>query len=175
VTYRGSHDDRALNAGVERFGADRTAVRDLSYDSDLTGKVSVPALTMHAIDDPTAFVEHEAAYRATRQGAGTGGSLVQTFTRESEHSSLSNSEYAAAVHALASWTRTGRKPTPAGVAAACPAFDATYGAGCFFDPAFRPDPYDDRVYARPGGRHWPAMTSAQERRWSRIEGVGIAP
>ncbi len=40
VRYAGSHDDKALNAGVERFSADPTARRDLSYDSDLTGKVS---------------------------------------------------------------------------------------------------------------------------------------
>lgn len=69
VRYSGSHDDKALNAGVERFSADPTARRDLSYDSDLTGKVSIPVLTLHAIDDPTAFVEHESAYRATLQGA----------------------------------------------------------------------------------------------------------
>lgn len=67
VRYSGSHDDAALNAGVERFSADPTAVRDLSYDSDLTGRVTVPVLTLHAIDDPTAFVEHEAAYRDTAQ------------------------------------------------------------------------------------------------------------
>ena len=45
--HSGSHDDKALNAGAERFTADPTAVRDLSYDSDLTGKVSIPVLTMH--------------------------------------------------------------------------------------------------------------------------------
>ncbi len=42
-------------------------------------------------------------------------------------------------------------------------------------PNFHPDSYASRVNARPGGRHWPAMTAAQEKRWSRIEGVGIAP
>ena len=52
VRYVGSHDDQALNAGVERFRADRTALRDLSWDSDLTGRTTLPTLTMHAIDDP---------------------------------------------------------------------------------------------------------------------------
>ncbi|HET6857247.1 MAG TPA: hypothetical protein VFH94_09150, partial [Streptomyces sp.] len=42
VRYSGSHDDRALNAGVARFSADPSAARDLSYDSDLTGRVSIP-------------------------------------------------------------------------------------------------------------------------------------
>ncbi|KUO06359.1 hypothetical protein AQJ67_02130 [Streptomyces caeruleatus] len=175
VRYSGSHDDEALNAGVERFAADPTAVRDLSYDSDLTGKVSIPVLTLHAIDDPTAFVEHEAAYRETVRGARRDGHLVQTFTRESEHSELSDAEYAASVAALDSWVRKGRKPTAGSVAASCGAFDRTYGTGCFYDPEFRPAPYASRVEPRPGGLRWPAMTAAQERAWSRIDGVGIAP
>lgn len=100
---------------------------------------------------------------------------MQTFTRESEHSSLSDAEYAAAVRSLATWARTGRKPSPGSVTASCPAADATYGTGCFFDAGFRPKAYDTRVYARPGGKRWPAMTAQQERRWSTVEGVGIAP
>ncbi|MEW2450822.1 hypothetical protein AB0896_25230 [Streptomyces parvulus] len=175
VRYSGSHDDKALNAGVERFSADPAARRDLSYDSDLTGRVDLPVLTLHAIDDPTAFVEHEAAYRATLNGAGRGRNLVQTFTKESEHSSLSDSEYANSITALDAWVRTGRKPAPHSIAASCAVFDATYGDGCFYDPGFQPKPYASRVLPRPGGLHWPAMTAAQEWAWSRIEGVGIAP
>ncbi|MET7498218.1 hypothetical protein [Streptomyces sp900116325] len=175
VWYSGSHDDKALNAGVERFTADPTAVRDLSYDSDLTGKVSIPVLTMHAIDDPTAFVEHEAAYRAALEGAHRGQHLVQTFTRESEHSELSNSEYANSLTALDRWVRTGRKPTPQMIAASCPVFDRAYGTGCFYEPDFHLASYASRVNPRPGGLNWPAMTTAQEKAWSRIDGVGIAP
>ncbi|MFG2480523.1 hypothetical protein [Streptomyces fagopyri] len=175
VRYSGSHDDNALNAGVERFTADPTALRDLSYDSDLTGKVAIPVLTLHAIDDPTAFVEHESAYRATLRGAGRDSRLVQTFTHESEHSELSDAEYANSITALDGWARTGRKPTPRTIAASCAAFDRTYATGCFYDPDFHPAPYASRVRPRPGGLHWPAMTAAQEKRWSRIDGVGIAP
>lgn len=175
VRYAGSHDDAALNAGVERFAADPEAVRDLSYDSDLTGGVDVPVLTLHAIGDPTAFVEHESAYRATLEGAHRERHLVQTFTTESEHSALSDSEYANALSALAAWTRTGRKPTPRSVAASCAAFDRTYGTGCFLSPEYRPGSYASRVGPRPGGLHWPAMTAVQEKAWSRVDGVGIAP
>ncbi|MFF4145880.1 hypothetical protein ACFY0A_32000 [Streptomyces sp. NPDC001698] len=175
VWYSGSHDDKALNAAVERFSADPTAFRDLSYDSDLTGKVSIPVLTLHAIDDPTAFVEHEAAYHATLQGAHRDRYLVQTFTQEHEHSQLSNSEYASSISALNSWVRTGKKPTANSIGAACTSFDRVYGPGCFYEPGFRPSPYASRVAARPDGLHWPAMTATQEKTWSRINGVGIAP
>ncbi|MYX32389.1 MULTISPECIES: hypothetical protein [unclassified Streptomyces] len=175
VRYSGSHDDAALNAGVERFAADPAARRDLSFDSDVTGAVSIPVLTVHAIDDPTAFVEHEAAYRASLEGAHRGGLLVQNFTRESEHSELSSSEYAAAMRSLAAWVRTGHRPTARSVAASCPAFDAAYGTGCFFEPGYVPRSYASRVYPRPGALRWPALSAAQERAWSRLDGVGIAP
>ncbi|MFF8018011.1 hypothetical protein [Streptomyces sp. NPDC007929] len=175
IVYSGSHDDAALNAGVERFAADPTAVRDLSYDSDITGKVSIPVLTLHAIDDPTAFVEHEAAYRASLRGAKRDQHLVQTFTDEHEHSGLSTSEYANSISALDAWVRSGKKPTPASIAASCPAFDASYGTGCFYRPGFTPAPYATRVNPRPGGLNWPALTARQERKWSRLPSVGIAP
>jgi pimeloyl-ACP methyl ester carboxylesterase len=175
VWYRGSHDDLALNLGAQRFSADPTAVRDLSYDSDVTGSISVPVLTMHAINDPTAFVEHESAYRESVQNAGRARYLVQTFTRESEHSALSDSGYASAMSALARWVRTGHKPTPASVAAACPAMDKKYGTGCFFDPKFSPGSYESTVYPRPGGWFWPALNPWQARLWSKIPNVGIKP
>nr|WP_233415438.1 hypothetical protein [Streptomyces sp. N35] len=176
VRYSGSHDDKALNAGVERFEADPTAKRDLSYDSDLTGDVEIPVLTLHAIDDPTAFVEHESAYRMTLEEADRDHHLVQTFTRESEHSGLSKAEYANSMARLARWAETGKRPSARSIAESCARFDATYGTGCFYDAGFRPGSYASRVEARPdGGRDWPAMTSGQERRWSGIEGVGIAP
>jgi hypothetical protein len=175
VRYSGSHDDKALNAGVERFAADPSALRDLSWDSDLTGAVNVPTVTLHAIDDPTVFVEHESAYRETREGAGTDHLLVQTFSRESEHSSLSDAGYASVMAALAGWVESGVRPTPAGIAEICPAADARYGTGCFIDPGYTPAPYASRVEPRPGGLRWPALTAVQEQAWSHRESIGIAP
>ena len=174
VRYSGSHDDKALNDGVERFSADPSARRDLSYDSDLTGRVSIPVLTLHAIDDPTAFVEHESAYRASLEGAHRERNLVQTFTTEHEHSELSDAEYANSIAALTAWVRTGKRPTPQSVASSCAAYDHIYGTGCFYDADFHPQPYASRVQPRPAGLSWPAMTARQEKHWSRIDGVGIA-
>lgn len=174
VAYRGSDDDRALNRGALRYRADGEARRDLSFDSDLTGEISVPVLTMHAIDDPTAFVEHESAYRASVTEAGNGDHLVQSFTREAEHSALSNAEYATVIDALQSWVAEGRRPSAASLAAGCPAYDESYGQGCFFDPAYRPQSYFVRVYPRTGYTTWPAITQSQYDRWERAGGIGIA-
>lgn len=148
VRYTGSTDDDALNAGVARYRADPSAVADLAQDSDLTGKVTIPTVTMHAIDDPTAFVETESAYRAVRSRAGTQGMLVQTFTDEHEHSYLSTPEYAAAMRALLAWIDDGRKPTPQSIAADCEKHVARYAGRCAFDTAYQPRPYDARVPAR---------------------------
>lgn len=175
IRYTGSHDDAALNEGVERFSPDPRAVRDLAFDSDLTGDVHLPVVTMHAIGDPTAFIEHESAYRDSVTGAGNGEHLVQAFTREAEHSTLSASGYATVVDALHTWVETGTKPTSSTIAATCAAHDADHGTGCFFDPAFTPGSYASRVNARPGALHWPAITAAEYDAWARMGGVGITP
>ncbi|MGJ7507622.1 hypothetical protein [Variovorax sp. GT1P44] len=148
VKYSGSADDIALNAAVLRYRADPAAVRKLAADSDPTGRVNVPTLGLHAIDDPTAFVELESAYRDARERAGTAELLVQTFSRESEHSYLSDAEYPTLFAALLDWVDNGRKPTPASIAESCKAFDIRFGGGCQFDPGYVPAPLTARVPER---------------------------
>jgi pimeloyl-ACP methyl ester carboxylesterase len=175
VEYLGSKDDAALNAGVARFAADPTARRDLSYDSDLTGDVDLPVLTLHAIGDPSVSVEHQAAYRATLEAAGREDNLVQTFTTEEAHNELSEAEYAASLAALDEWASSGTRPSPESIAEECEDADRDYGGGCFYDWGFRPPPLHTRIAPRPGGTGWPVMSADQERAWSLIDGVGIAP
>ncbi|KRB78932.1 hypothetical protein ASE01_23595 [Nocardioides sp. Root190] len=173
VAYRGSSDDRSLNRGVLRYRADAGARRDLSFDSDLTGEIAVPVLTLHAIDDPTAFVEHESAFRRTLDAAGNAHRLVQTFTRESEHSALSDSGYATAIGALHDWVTLGRRPSSRSIERACARHDLDHGQGCFFDAGYRPGSYFDRVHPRPGHTRWPALDARDAARWERIGGIGI--
>lgn len=148
VVYRGSDDDAALNKGVQRFDADPAAVARLAEESDLTGAIDVPVLTMHAIDDPTALVEYEAEYRARVAAAGRGSNLAQTFTREHEHSKLADAEYAGLFDSLDRWIATGRRPAASDVAAACAAEEARFKGGCHFDPDYRPKPLFSRVAPR---------------------------
>ena len=148
VKYSGSRDDVALNARVLRYPADPAAVRKLAADSNPTGRVNIPTLGLHAIDDPTAFVELESAYRDVRVRAGTADLLVQTFSRESEHSYLSDAEYPTLFAALLDWIDNGRKPTEEGIAARCKDFEARFGDGCRFDPTYVPQPLTARVPPR---------------------------
>lgn len=148
VQYAGSDDDEALNKGVVRYQADRGAVAELARDSDPTGKVALPVLTIHGIDDPTAFVEMESAYRRTLDDAGTSANLVQVFTKEKEHSFLGAPQYPALLEALLGWIDNGVKPTPQSVATLCEKFISTHDGGCHIDIAYQPKPYESRVYPR---------------------------
>lgn len=148
VRYAGSDDDEALNKGVARFEADPAAAARFAADGALTGKVAIPVLTMHAIDDPTVFVEQDSVYRATLEKGGSGDRLVQTFTRENEHSYLGTPQYAALLEALMKWVDAGEKPTAQSVAALCEKHAARYEGGCHFDAAYRPRPLESRQYPR---------------------------
>ena len=72
----------------------------------------MPVLTTKGVDDPLAFVELDAHFKATMEQGGSGARLVQTFTSHSGHSYLSDPTYAALMDALATWATQGMKPTP---------------------------------------------------------------
>lgn len=148
VVYRGSSDDAALNRGVQRFDADPAAVARLAEDSNLSGKIEIPVLTMHAIDDPTALIEYEAEYRGKVAAAGRQDKLQQTFTTEHEHSKLADAEYAALFDSLMAWIDTGSKPAVSDVAKACAKEEARFGGGCHYDASFQPKPLFTRVAPR---------------------------
>jgi len=112
TVYRGSSDDQALNAGVERFAADRAAVVRLAHDADLTGEIGVPTLSLHALHDPVASHAMEADYARTVAGAGRAALLVQAATDEAEHSKLQERQYLVVLEALERWIATGERPDP---------------------------------------------------------------
>lgn len=148
VRYVGADDDDALNTGVARYRADPDGVAALVADSEPTGRTAVPTLTVHAVGDPTAFVENESAYRVIRERAGTQDYLVQTFTDESVHSYLAAPEYAALMDALVDWVDRGRKPEVDDIAMRCEKHLARYGENCRFQRTYHPASMDARSYPR---------------------------
>ena len=110
TVYAGSDDDAALNSGVERFAADPEAVAMLAHDADLSGAISAPTLTVHALHDPTVFHSGEAVYAATVARAGRSDLLVQVTTDESDHSRLEDATYLTPLIALENWIATGERP-----------------------------------------------------------------
>ena len=148
VRYAGSDDDDALNKAVQRFTADPEAAAKFAADGKLAGKVALPVVTMHAIDDPVVFVEQDSTYRAKLEAGGSADRLVQTWTRESVHSYLQSPEYAALLEALMRWIDAGEKPSAKSIAAACETHARRYEGGCRFDVGYRPRPLEERQYPR---------------------------
>ena len=146
--YSGSADDAALNAGVARYVPDPQAVRQFGEDADLSGRIPMPVITMHAIHDPTAFVEMEHSFAQTMAAAGHARNLVQAFTDDSVHGYVSDASYAALLEALRAWVVDGRKPTPTSIAEGCLALQPRFPSTCRFVPDYRPAPLDSRVPAR---------------------------
>jgi hypothetical protein len=146
--YRGSADDAALNAAVDRYAADPQALARFADDADPNGRIPVPVLTVHGINDPTAVVEMEHTFAQTMAAAGRADALVQTFSEDNEHSYLSDATYVALLDALRGWIEAGRKPTPQSVAEGCIQARAAFPSTCHFRPDYRPAPLDSRVTPR---------------------------
>ncbi len=152
VQYPGSVNGAPLDAQVARYAADPQAIGQLAADSRPTGRTRLPTLSLHAIDDPTAFVELESVYRGQRHAAGTADQLVQAFSAEREHSYLSDTEYAAMFAALIDWIDSGRKPSTADLAQRCNSlltrFNADGKNGCHLQPDWQPAALESRVPPR---------------------------
>ena len=149
ASYSGSTNDAALNAGVLRYRADAAAYQKFGADTDPTGKIPVPVLSAKWISDSTAFAELDARFKDVMQQGGSGDRLVQTFVSTAvSHSYISDPTYPTLIAALVDWIEKGAKPTPQSVAAACPSFEAQYGAGCTIQPNFVPSALETRVSAR---------------------------
>lgn len=132
TVYAGSGEDDALNRGIVRFRADPAAVSALAYDSDLTGQIVLPTITVHAQHDPVASAQGDAHYGRQVTAAGNSGLLLQLLTNESDHSRLSDAEVLAALGALVGWIDTGTRPRPEKIRADCEINRKATGQPCMF-------------------------------------------
>lgn len=137
TVYKGSDDDAALNAGVERFAADPQAVARLAYDADLSGLIVLPTVTIHALYDPTVSFAAEGVYAETVAKAGRSDWLVQTATDEDSHSKLAETQYVALLDSLMDWIEKGAKPSPQTIADRCQSLIGRVPGGCHFVPTPR--------------------------------------
>ncbi len=148
VQYQGSTDDAALNRDVPRYSAEAATATMLASTDDPTGHLNVPVLTLHAIDDPRAFVENQAAYRSTVTKAGSVGSLFQAFTNQGGHCTFTTAEQLGTLQVLLDWIETKTPPTQASLAAACEKYRTEFGTSCRFNAAYQPAALDTRLYSR---------------------------
>ena len=146
VQYRGSTDDAALNRGIARFAADPQAYADLKADSEPSGKLPIPVVSLHSLNDPRVAVELQTAYRGMVEAAGSGDLLVQAYTDENDHNAHSHAETGAALDALIDRIDQGAKPSAQSIATRCEQTLLSYGP-CRYHPEFTPKSYNTR-YAR---------------------------
>ena len=66
---------------------------------------------------------------------------MQAYTDENEHTGQSAPEIAAALNDLMQWIKTGTRPTPQSVAAACGKLAASLTGPCRYHPEFEPQGY----------------------------------
>ena len=143
-------EDAALNARVPRVDADPDARAWLAADTETSARLEIPVLQLHALDDPTAFVELASAFAERMRASGNAARLVQVFTDEDEHSYLNDPLYVAAIESLLGWQAGAPTPTPRGVAERCAATVARFAARepCRVRPDAVAAPLDARVAPR---------------------------
>jgi hypothetical protein len=109
------------------IAADPSARNYVRNNTDYSGKIRKPVLTMHTIVDPLVVVPNEAAYAELVAAAGKQDLLFQTYTNGVGHCNLTGPQILTGVGAIDLWVRTGVRPTAA-------QFPAALG----FNPAFVP-------------------------------------
>jgi len=139
--YKGSDDDKALNAGVSRFDSDPAGVAALKKEAEPKAPLSIPVLAIHSINDPQVSVNAEAVYRDLAKATMSANRLVQAYTDESEHTAQSDAEIAAALDELTRWIETKSQPSPQSVAARCNAVTSSFPGPCRYRPEFQPHGY----------------------------------
>jgi hypothetical protein len=132
TVYSGSGQDDALNRGVERFSGTINARDKISYDSDVSGTLIVPTISLQARFDPVVSFRAQAHYRKVADSAGQSHLLFQLLTSENMHSGLAESQYLTTLASLVEWSDTHQKPTLASVRRKCADYAATTKTPCLF-------------------------------------------
>jgi pimeloyl-ACP methyl ester carboxylesterase len=106
--YTGSLNDSALNQGVERIAADRSAVAHLNrYQT--SGDLKIPLVTLHTSGDDVIPVWHELLYGAKTQMYNPGMFTPIIIPDRYGHCSFTGNEVLAAFGVLV-WRVTGSQP-----------------------------------------------------------------
>jgi hypothetical protein len=88
--YGGSLDDRALNAGVDRFSADAAAIKQMrKYET--SGNPEIPLVTLHTTGDPIVPYWHQLYYRSKVRANGN-TEVTQVKIRRYGHCAFTTTE-----------------------------------------------------------------------------------
>ncbi len=119
---------QAMNGQTDVVGH-KAPRKYLSRNSDYSGKIKAPVLTLHTVVDPLVTVSQEAEYAETVSTAGRDDFLRQAYTNVNGHCNFTGPQLLTALAALDSWVSTGVAPT-----------EASFSAALGFVPGFTPPP-----------------------------------
>ncbi|MGR6923546.1 hypothetical protein ACU635_55600 [[Actinomadura] parvosata] len=126
-----------VNASVQRVDPADPAARwtgRLTEVAAVTGRITVPVLSLHDLGDNFVPFSMEQYYRADVARNGRSGLLVQRAIRAAGHCEFSPAEAGAAWDDLVRWQRTGKRPQGDDVSRPATVADPHYGCR-FTDPA----------------------------------------
>jgi pimeloyl-ACP methyl ester carboxylesterase len=110
TVYTGTANDTQLNAKIQRFQAVPDAVDYLAKYYTPTGKLSIPLVTLHTTEDPTAAFSQEASYAGVVAKAGASAFLVQQSVDRYGHCNVNPTEIVNSFQGLLGWVNFGVKP-----------------------------------------------------------------
>jgi len=115
---------------------DTDALRSLTATSTVTGRITVPELTLHTISDQLAPIAYENLYRKQVQRAGRASLLRQAFTQSIGHCNFTAAEIVGALNTLHTRVVTGHWSSTTARALTRAADRTGYGDSGFID--YRP-------------------------------------
>lgn len=99
-----------LNAGVQRFVADRAAVNYYEHNYMPSGQIGIPVIALHTARDPGIPYWHEERFAEAVSEAGREELLDQRRIDGWGHCAIPPDDVAAAFTDLAQWVETGTRP-----------------------------------------------------------------
>lgn len=100
----------ALNAGIGRYTLAPNAANWLEHNTEPSGSLGIPVVTLHTNRDPVVPTFHEAILAAKTAAAGSSGNLLQRTVDRYGHCTFTGAEMLTALGDLAVWVETGIKP-----------------------------------------------------------------
>ncbi len=98
--YRGSLNDRKLNAQVQRFRADQRALQEIEAFYQTSGVLSIPLVNMHTMADPIVPFWHQQLYAQKVLNSGSMSHFVKIPIPRYGHCNFTTEEVLAAFQTL---------------------------------------------------------------------------
>lgn len=110
TVYAGSQDDAALNAGVQRFQGNPSAVNHQAKYYTPTGDLRIPVLLLYNRFDPLDTLNPNLGYVELVKSAGNTSHLASWSVGRFSHCWFTRQERLDAFRALVAWVKGGAKP-----------------------------------------------------------------